>query len=323
MGELNRKDNSLAFRSESKNNYLPIEGIKEIFLMNEVNINTKLLNFLSSNGVVVHFFSFYGTYVGTFYPREKYISGRLKVKQVMANVERREVIARSFVNGIRVNSIELLNNRKKSETKILNEALLDLKYQIPKLLSEAKSINQILAVEGQIWNHVYRNLNDFINPEFISNKRVKRPPDNPLNAMISYGNSLIYAKTITQIYHTHLDQSISFLHEPSEGRFSLSLDLAEVFKLNVVLPVIINMINKNMIKVEEHFEKNVNYCYLNEIGRKKFTLEIEKKLDSTFEHRKLNRKVSYLTAIKLDGYKLVKDLMGETLFSPFNSKEMI
>lgn len=60
-------------------------------------------------------------------------------------------------------------------------------------------------------------------------KRVKRPPDNPINALISFGNSLLYSKTITQIYHTHLNQSISFLHEPSEGRFSLSLDLAEAF----------------------------------------------------------------------------------------------
>ena len=263
MGELTRKDNSLAYRLDGKNNYLPVEGIKEIFIMNEVNINTKLLNFLSSNGIIVHFFSFYGTYVGTFYPREKYLSGRLKVKQVMANVERREEIAKSFVHGIRINSIEFLKTRKKGDTKILNDALFDLKYQVPKLLSEYTSINQILAIEGQIWNHIYKNLNDFIDPNFISNKRVKRPPDNPLNAMISYGNSLIYAKTITQIYHTHLDQSISFLHEPSEGRFSLSFDLSEVFKLNVVLPVIINMINKKMIKIEEHFEKNINYCYIN------------------------------------------------------------
>ena len=60
---------------------------------------------------------------------------------------------------------------------------------------------------------------DFLPEDFVMNKRVKRPPDNPINALISYGNTLLYTKTISAIYQTHLDQRISFLHEPSEGRF--------------------------------------------------------------------------------------------------------
>jgi CRISPR-associated protein Cas1 len=119
-----------------------------------------------------------------------------------------------------------------------------------------------------------------------------------------------------------LDQTISYLHEPSDSRYSLSLDISEVFKINIVLPVIINMINKNMIIVERHFERKLNYCLLNEEGRKKFTIELEKKLDSTFMHSKLNRKVSYLTAIKLDGYKLIKNILEDKPFKPFSKKEL-
>ena len=70
------------------------------------------------------------------------------------------------------------------------------------------------------------------------NKRVKRPPDNPINALISFGNTLLYTKTISAIYRTHLDQRISYLHEPSEGRFSLSLDISEVFKPVIVYKTI-------------------------------------------------------------------------------------
>ena len=111
---------------------------------------------------------------------------------------------------------------------------------------------------------------------------------------------------IAAIYQTHLDQRISFLHEPSEGRFSLSLDLSEVFK-----PVI----------VEKHFEKKVNYCILNEEGRKIFIEAFENRLESVFLHPKLKRKVSYRTALKLDCYKLIKNILEGKEFVPFSLKE--
>ena len=82
MGELTRKDNSLCFRKDGKNVYIPIENTKEIYCLNEVSVNSKLLDFLGQNHVVVHFFNYYGGYSGTFYPKDQYMSGKLLVKQV-------------------------------------------------------------------------------------------------------------------------------------------------------------------------------------------------------------------------------------------------
>ena len=82
MGELSRKDNSLCFRKNGKNIYIPVENTKEIFCFNEVSINSKLLDFLSRNNVIVHFFNYYGDYSGTFYPKDQYMSGKLLIKQV-------------------------------------------------------------------------------------------------------------------------------------------------------------------------------------------------------------------------------------------------
>ena len=76
-GKLSRKDNSLCFRKNNKNIYLPIENIKEIYYMNEILINTKLLDYISSKNIVIHIFNYYGYYSGTFYPREQYKSGKL------------------------------------------------------------------------------------------------------------------------------------------------------------------------------------------------------------------------------------------------------
>ena len=82
MGELSRKDHSLCFRKDGKNIYIPVENTKEIYCMNEVSINSKLLDFLSRNHIIVHFFNYYGGYSGTFYPKDQYMSGRLLLKQV-------------------------------------------------------------------------------------------------------------------------------------------------------------------------------------------------------------------------------------------------
>ena len=59
MGELTRKDNSLCFRKNGKNVYIPVENTKEIYCLNEVSINTKLLDFLSQNNIIVHFFNYF------------------------------------------------------------------------------------------------------------------------------------------------------------------------------------------------------------------------------------------------------------------------
>ncbi len=317
MGELHRKDNSLTFRSEKGLVHMPIEGIKELYMMNEVTINTKLLDFLSHQGICVHFFNYYGYYSGSYYPKDKYLSGKVTVKQALAYSQERMSLAVPFVSAIQENMIYYLKSKKYKDSDIINEAC----HLIRSVDVEQEDIKRLLAAEGELWQYFYKTLNQIIDESFISNKRVKRPPDNPLNAMISFGNSWLYSKVISQLYHTHVDQGISFLHEPSEGRFSLSLDVAEVFKLIIVFPVIVTMINKRMITVIEHFDKNLNYCYLNEEGRKKFIVELEKKLSSTFKHQSLNRPVSYETAIKFEGYKLIKHFIEDKPFMPFSEKE--
>ena len=117
MGTLSRKDNSLCFRKGGKNVYIPIENTREIYCMNEVEINSKLLDFLSQNHVVVHFFNYYQGYSGTFFPRDLYMSGRLLVQQVKTYEQRRTVIAKAIVAGIAGNIYEVLYHYYKHDKK--------------------------------------------------------------------------------------------------------------------------------------------------------------------------------------------------------------
>ena len=321
MGELTRKDNSLCFRKDGKNVYIPIENTKEIYCLNEVSINTKLLDFLSQNHVIIHFFNYYGGYSGTFYPREQYLSGKLVVKQAEKYNTDRMDIARRIVRGIGINIYEVLYHYYKHDKKETKETLDWIRTVFLKQVMSAENIKELMGYEGEVWIRFYHNFQYFLPKDFIMNKRGKRPPDNPINALVSFGNTLLYTKTIAAIYQTHLDQRISFLHEPSEGRFSLSLDLSEAFKPVIVFRTIFDLVNNRKLQVEKHFEKKVNYCILNEEGRKIFIEAFENRLESVFVHPKLKRKVSYRTAIKLDCYKLIKNILEGREFSPFSLKD--
>ena len=322
MGELSRKDNSLCFRKNNKNIYLPIENIHEIYCMNEVSINTKLLDYLSTKHIVIHFFNYYGNYSGTFYPKDQYKSGRLLIKEVECyNSMKRIVIAKKIVIAIAKNLDYVLYHYYKHGRKEVKKIIDWIRHEFYKQLEEIQDIQSLMLLEGTLWQMFYSSFQYILPEDFMMNKRVRRPPDNPMNALISFGNSLLYTKCIFVIYQTHLNQTISYLHEPSEARFSLSLDLSETFKPVIVFKTIFDLVNNKKLKVNEHFEKKVNYCILNDKGRQIFIEAFEERLNRVFLNKKLKRKMTYQTAMKMDCYKLIKYLLEDKDFELFSLKE--
>lgn len=321
MGELHRKDNSIAFRNEKGSLYIPIEDTRELYCLAEVSMKTKFLDFIAKAGITLHLFNYYGNYSGTFYPKEQLISGDLTIKQSIVFIEKRLLIAKQIVLAIGANIHEVLYHYYRHGKKELKPTLDWLKSEPKKFLDNELTIEQILFIEGQIWHRFYSSFEHFLPEDFLMNKRVKRPPDNPMNALVSFGNTMLYTKTISAIYHTHLNQSISFLHSPQEGRFSLSLDLSEAFKPVIVFRTIFDLVGRKQLQVAKHFDKNLNYALLNEEGKKIFINAFEERINESFMHPKLKRKVSYKQCLKLDGYKLIKYIVEGRAFTPFLLKE--
>lgn len=263
----------------------------------------------------MHFYNYHGFYEGSYYPRETLVSGDLLVKQVeyYTDESKRLELARRFVRGAAGNIARNLEYyaRDGKEVDKEMEAVRDLITEI----DEQASIKQLMATEGAIWNTYYRSF-DKISPDFRFEERTKRPPENPMNAMVSFGNSLLYGTVLTEIYNTQLNPTISYLHEPSERRYSLSLDIAEVFKPILVDRAIFKLVNKNMIGGGD-FVREMNSCLLNERGRRIFLSEWDDKLRTTIKHRELKRNVSYQRLIRLECYKLMKHLLGTKKYKPF------
>jgi CRISPR-associated protein Cas1 len=291
----------------------------------EEDMNTRLLNFLSQKHVPIHLFNYYGYYSGSYYPREYLNSGFLLVKQVehYQNNNKRMAIAREFVKAAAHNILRNLTyyeNRKENDGSALQTSISNIQQEMT-LIDESKTTNELMGIEGRIRQQYYQNFNDILNTDMAFEKRVRRPPDNPINALISFGNSLMYSAALTEIYRTQLNPTISFLHEPGERRFSLSLDLAEIFKPIIVDRAIFKLINKQMLGPElakDHdFEQQLDACYLTDNGRKIFLAEFDERLNTTIQHRRLKRNVSYQRLVRLECYKLQKHLLDMEPYEAF------
>lgn len=236
-------------------------------------------------------------------------------------MENRLHIAKAIVGAIADNIYETLYHYYRHGKKDLKLTIDWIRSEPRKFLDKDITIEQILFIEGQIWAKFYESFKHFLPEEFLMNKRVKRPPNNPMNALVSFGNTLLYTKTISAIYNTHLNQTISFLHSPREGRFSLSLDISEAFKPVVVFKTIFDLVGRKKLQVTKHFDKSLNYALLNEDGKKIFIDAFETRINETFMHPKLKRKTTYKNCLKLDGYKLIKYIVEGKEFVPFLLKE--
>lgn len=316
-GNLKRKDNTLTFITDDHNKRdIPIEQIKDIYVMSEMTFNTSLINILSQKGIPMHFFNYYSFYSGSFYPREYLVSGNLLVNQVQAytDLDKRLEIAKSFVEGAAYNiyrNLRYYNGRGKDLQEYMDNILF-LKNEIPK----AKNIKELMGYEGNIHKVYYSAWSIIMNQKINFEKRVKHPPDNMINTLISFVNTLIYTKVLSEIYQTQLNPTISYLHEPGERRFSLCLDIAEIFKPLIGDRLIFSLLNKNQI-TEKSFTEGLNYLHLTKEASKLVVSELDKKLQTTIKHKELNKMVSYQYLIRLECYKMIKHLLGEKKYTPF------
>ena len=265
----------------------------------------------------MHFFNYHGYYVGSYYPREHYNSGMITLKQAEFYLDetKRIDLARRFVRGASRNMLKVLsyyNNRGVELEDVIGKV-----GELSSTINMRRNTEELMATEGNM-REVYYNAFDRIikSPDFEFEVRTKRPPRNRLNTLISFGNSLLYVTVLSEIYKTHLDPRIGYLHATNFRRFTLNLDVAEVFKPVIVDRAIFTLLNKEMIK-KHHFRNEIGGIYLNDNGQRIFVEEWERRLSQTIRHRNLKRNVSYRRLIRLELYKLERHFLGELEYHPF------
>jgi len=320
-GDLKRKDSTVYFTTEDGNKrYLPIEDLSEIYIFGEVTVSKKFLELATQKQILLHFFNYHEYYTGTYYPREHYNSGYMILKQAEFYLDdmKRKYIAFKIIKGSYRNMLQVLKYYA-SRGKNVNEQMKQIE-QLYQRLSYGMTIEEMMALEGNIREVYYSTFDEILgDPDFIFERRSRRPPKNQLNTLISFGNSILYTTVLSEIYNTHLDPRIGFLHTTNNRRFTLNLDIAEIFKPIIVDRTIFTLISKKMLTTK-HFDKKLDGITIKDEGKKIFIQELEEKLKTTINYKRLGKQISYRRLIRLELYKLEKHLIGEEPYEPFVSQ---
>lgn len=322
-GRMSRKDNTLKFTpvdedgNELPPKYIPVEGVSDMYCFGALDANSALYNFLGKEQIAVHFFDYYEHYTGSFMPKDYLLAGKMQIEQTKqySNKNTRMIIARKFVEGAAFNILKNLRYYQSRGKDV--ELCIGAIEKLSESIATSNDIDILMGVEGNI-RQTYYDAFDIIINDFAMDGRSKQPPKNEVNALVSFGNMMCYTLCLGQIYHTQLNPTISFLHEPGYRRYSLALDMAEIFKPILVDRTIFKVLNKKEIQAKD-FDVQVNSVVLKDAARKTFVRAFEERLSETIKHRSLNRSVSYKHLVKLECYKLTKHILNMEEYKPFKA----
>jgi len=316
-GRVRREANNLKFdRYDEDFNVvstkpLPIKGIDEIYILAKVDLDSYTMAFIANNNILLHFFSPFQSFRGNFFPNTSNSvnkSGFVLLQQLRAfdDEVHRLYLAKQVTKGQILNGA---NNCKKYNVEFETESYMQS-------LEKAKSINEIMAVEGafnknyyQAWNKIIKNQRSF---KFV--KRTKRPPTDKLNSLISYVNTRIYNITLSEIYKTELDPRIGFLHEPNYRSLSLHLDIAEIFKPIIGDNIIFTLLNKNEITVKSFKTDSGRIRFTND-AIKTIELKIIKKM--TEQTMIGEQKLTWRQVIRREVNRIKRNVVETSEYEPF------
>ena len=298
-GILSRQDYNILFENISGKRFIPKETAESVNIYSDVSFSSDFFRFMDNSGISVNLFDKYGRYNGTFLPSDNKNSGKTLIKQAALyldegkRLETARGIELAALHNLRAN-LKYYGRRKEGR---FSEAV-DIFDDIFEDMKKAKDINNLMLKEAKARRLYYSMFNEIITDKaFAFTARTKRPPKDPINALISFGNVWLYSRVASEIAKTSLDMRIGILHATCDRGESLNLDIAEIFKPLIVDRSIFTLINKGMIDADRHFRKVDNEgIYLGFEGKRIFLQELESKLN--LAQVSGGRSMTYLSRIK-------------------------
>lgn len=311
--KLRRRENTLTVLAGGRTRSFPVEKVRHIVLLSESDLNSKLLCLCGKHGVRLSVFDYYGYFKGSFEPISGHESGRVKLAQAQSivNSDVRLGLAREIVRGAAHNMHANLLYHAYRGNLALEDSLKEM-YSLSAKIGKTHDTMTLMGIEGNL-HEVYYSAWKHLDPYLDFGRRVRRPPNNPVNCLISFLNQMTYTVVRHETFKTHLDETMSWLHAPGSGRVSVSLDLAEPFKPILADSLIFRMVRKKIV-AGNWFEQHEGVCLLSETGRQHAAEQFAAKLEETYKDRTF-REWIYREALGIE-----RHIMGLAEYESFKRK---
>ncbi len=317
-GILRQKDYSLAFESGSVDCDIPVESVDVINIYSDVVFDSGFLKKALQNKIEINVFEKSGKLIGTFTPFTSLKSPRQTTQQLNAyyDIDRRLEIAKEIVLGSIHNLRLNIRYYNKQKPDAYFEKVINKTYEIAAEIKVLTDYEALLLAQARVRELYFSCFDMFIeNDDFVFEKRSRKPPRNEVNAMMSFGNTVLYNMIATEINKSSLDVRIGFLHATNSRRNSLNLDIAELLKPLIVDRTIFTLVNRNLIK-KHHFEQSENGgIMLNSEGKHIFLKALYEKLYTVITEK--DKKMNYCHIIKAEVRKLSGCIKENKKYSSF------
>ena len=328
--------------SEAYKKRIPLHKVDYVVVMGEITMTASAIYLLMEKNIEIHYLNYYGQFKGCLSPPlGKNSLLRMAQHRTHNDLARRCELARRFVIGKLSNQRTMLQryNRKQSDAVMAQEVdqIGKLMRMLTSLDIEVETVQQlttgdvgisgtpletILGLEGAGSAAYFRCFGKLLadQEKWIFEGRVKRPPTDAVNALLSYGYSLLTSQVGSALQIVGFDQYIGFLHSSTYGRPALALDLMEEFRPLIVDSVVLTLLNNRMLTPDD-FIVELGAYRLKKEPRKVFLTRFEERLNEEVTHPIFGYKVKYRRCIELQARLIAKYLTGEIAeYPPFTSR---
>ncbi len=291
-----------------------LKDVSQLVLCGNVGISAQTIHLLCEAGIpVVHLSMGHWFYGVTHGITLRNAFDRAAQFQAAARPDRCLAFAKQLVADKVANQRTLLR-RNAASSSDLDRALRDMEDLQPRIAA-VDSLGSLLGLEGAAAAHYFARFADMLKPRDFDatwdfNSRNRRPPRDPVNAMLSFAYALLVKECTVALLAEGLDPWWGFYHQPRHGRPALALDLMEPFRPTVADSVVITAINTGMVASRD-FHCSAAGCMLQGAGRKAVLRAYEARLDQLVTHPKFDYRCSWRTVIKLQARLLARWLRGD------------
>ena len=290
--------------------------VSQLVLWGNIYVTSPALQELMVREIPVSWHSFGGWFMGhTIGTGHKNVELRTAQYRASFEPDRCLRIARGLVVAKIQNSRTLLRRNWKSGE--APEAILDDFRQDIDLAKRVRSLQELLGAEGNAAARYFRHFSELIrkppdqeNFAFDFTHRNRRPPADPVNALLSFAYSLLVRTWTVTLTAVGFDAYRGFYHQPRYGRPALALDMMEPFRPLIADSSVIQAINNGEIKSTD-FVSAAGSVALDADGRKRFIATFERRLDHEITHPLFEYRVSYRRLLELQARLMARHLQGE------------
>lgn len=294
--------------------HVPAIKVQQVVIFGNISITTQAIGYLLENGIDTVFLSSRGRYHGRLVsPESKY--GELRRLQLAAATDEgfRLSVARATITGkLKNQRTMLMRYGRQSHDSELERAVNSIEVYLGNVQT-ARTLDELRGFEGNATAFYFGAFKRLLREDLGFRLRVRRPPTDPVNSLLSFGYTLLAYAMQSAIHTVGLDPYIGFLHSTEYARPALALDMMEEFRCILVDSVVLRLLNTGQLSLDdfEIGDEGSRAVLIREDGKKRFLSAYEDRMNTEIAYPLDGRKVTYRRSLELQVRQFARLIRGE------------